>query len=1207
MNVKVSIVASIVGAIMSSASFGTIANNKTINVVKTNSGIKNHVDATSSHTTFQWADKKIKKANLGPVAINEKISVASNDYLNQLTGRSSTKESTLNTVLAKTHNGKRGTKLTKYKQKYAGIEVFNREYNILMDKDFNLISSSGYLTNSTSAQLKNSLLKNADDIFSTPNNAILNAFSDAGGNSIPVSSSIKETKGDYKLYQIDKNNDSGMQLVGTPRTKRVLFESQGELIPSHYVEIEVSEIDTINSQHYGYVIAADSGKVLFKKNLTSHATDFTYRIYADANGKPWDSPHGNVIPALEGTDVDSYKTAAYLTAPLVTLAHSSISTMDPWLPDTATTTEGNNVVAYADIVSPQGFTTGDIIATTTSSFTFDYPYDDTQSETSDDNRKAAIVSLFALNNYLHDDYYDHGFDEASGNAQTSNYGRGGEENDPLNVEVQDFSGTNNANMTTPADGSSPRMQMFLWDNDDGSNQNGVNYGITVTSDSSIGLLSSTTISSFGPSNFTTTSGDLVRFQDATSPINDACSTAINATSLAGNIAIIDRGECDFTEKVTFAQDAGAIAAIIVNNEGGDQTIVLGSGDNDVSAITIPNMSISQNDGETLYTAMSSNTVTLSMFNSFVFQYKGSSFDNAIVAHEWGHYISNRLIGNGAGLNNNQGRSLGEGWADFHALLLLSEEDDALQSGNDKYQAGYSNSSYVRSFVNGIRNYPYSTDMDINPLTFKDIEVSAEVHDSGEVWAAMLWDSYVGLINDDRHTFDEAQSLMKDYLVASYKMTPISPTYTEARDALLSVISANDTDDYDIVLAAFARRGMGVGAISPDRNSTNHQGVIESFSTQPLDFSIDSYVFNADHSSASSGNCSFDGILDTGETASLDFTLVNEKNEILNNIVGQLEVTSGHNVTIENNGTIDFGTLTALGTNTSSPVEITLNQANTADELTFSLSFSDDFVVPEFNLSTFVNFAFESNSLINGNDYTPLDDQTALHDFTENVITSSFDAEGTITRQKWANLDGDYHLRINNNAFPSDVAFETRNFQVSSTSDFSISWFHQFNLEEGFDGGVIEVNVNNTDWVDVLSITGASFEGNGYNTTINANIGTSIAGQTVFSGLSGDTGEIETVNFGTALQGDTVKFRFRISTDDSVGENFGWIIDDINVNGLSSSVFSQQIAGDCVLPVVETVVAEPVAEESSSGGYLGSWLLLLIPAVFLRRRQSNSAE
>lgn len=1213
MNAKVSIIASIVSAAITSVSFQAIANTKTMNVINTNNGMKNHVDATLKRTTFQWADKKIKKANLGPVATSDKVAAASNDYLNQLTGISPIKNSISNTILTKTHHGKHGAKLTKYKQKFADIEVFNREYNILMDKDYNLISASGYLSNNTSTKLKNSLLKNPEAVFGTPDSAIISAFLDVGGNAQSVSVSIKSTTAKYDHFQVDTNNDSGLQLLGTPRAKRILFENEGELLAAHYVEIEVSKINATNSQYYGYVIAAQNGKVLFKNSLTSHAADFSYRIYADANGKPWDSPHGNVIPALPGTAEDSYKTASYLTASLVTLAHSSISTMDPWLPESATTTAGNNVIAYADIVPPQGFTSGDVIATTTGSFTFDYQYDDTQAETSDNNRKAAIVSLFAINNYLHDDFYDHGFDEASGNAQTSNYGRGGEENDALRVEVQDFSGTNNANMSTPADGGSPRMQMFLWDNDNGTNQNGIDYGITVTSDSSIGLLSSTTLSSFGPSNFTTLSGDLVRFEDATSPINDACSSAINTTNLAGNIAIIDRGQCDFTEKVTLAQEAGAIAAIIVNNEGGDQTVVLGSGENDVSAITIPNVSISQNEGQTLYTAMLSNTVTLSMFNAFVHEYKGSSFDNGIVAHEWGHYISNRLIGDGAGLNNNQGRSLGEGWADFHALLLLSEEDDVLQTGNDKYQAGYSNSSYVGSFVNGIRNYPYSTDMAVNPLTFKDIAVSSEIHDSGEVWAVMLWDAYVGLINDNRHTFNEAQSLMKSYLVASYKMTPISPTFTEARDALLSVVSANDDDDYNIILTAFARRGMGIGAISPDRNSTTHEGVVESFSAQPLDFFVDSYIFNADHSSESSSTCSIDGILDVGETASLTFNITNDSDQVLNNVIGQLNVTSGHNVTIENNGVIDFGTLAALGTNTSSPIEITLNQADIADELTLSLSFTDNFVAPEFNFSTFVNFSFEPNSLVNGNDFTPLDDQTALHDFTENVISSSQDAQGTITQQKWANLDGDYYLRINNNTFSSDVAFETRSFEVSAINDFSISWYHLFNFEEHFDGGVVEVSVNNADWVDVLSITGAAFSGNGYNNTINSNTGTSIAGQTVFTGASSTSGEIETINFGSALRGDTVKFRFRVSTDESVGENLGWIIDDINVNGLSSSVFSRQVTGECVLPTVvetpvETVPLESITEESSSGGHIGAWLLLLIPSIFLRRyRQLNTAE
>jgi extracellular elastinolytic metalloproteinase len=75
-------------------------------------------------------------------------------------------------------------------------------------------------------------------------------------------------------------------------------------------------------------------------------------------------------------------------------------------------------------------------------------------------QKASITQLFYDNNYYHDYWYDSGFDEASGNAQASNFGRGGVEGDVLLAEAQDFSGTDNANMATPADGDSPRMQMF---------------------------------------------------------------------------------------------------------------------------------------------------------------------------------------------------------------------------------------------------------------------------------------------------------------------------------------------------------------------------------------------------------------------------------------------------------------------------------------------------------------------------------------------------------------------------------------------------------------------------------------------------------------------------------------------------------------------------------------------------------------------------
>src|SRR5204862_6068246 len=55
-----------------------------------------------------------------------------------------------------------------------------------------------------------------------------------------------------------------------------------------------------------------------------------------------------------------------------------------------------------------------------------------------------------------------GFTEAAGNFQSSNFGRGGLGNDPVQADAQDGGGFNNANMSTPADGSPGRMQMYIF-------------------------------------------------------------------------------------------------------------------------------------------------------------------------------------------------------------------------------------------------------------------------------------------------------------------------------------------------------------------------------------------------------------------------------------------------------------------------------------------------------------------------------------------------------------------------------------------------------------------------------------------------------------------------------------------------------------------------------------------------------------------------
>ena len=75
---------------------------------------------------------------------------------------------------------------------------------------------------------------------------------------------------------------------------------------------------------------------------------------------------------------------------------------------------------------------------------------------------AATLSLFYLSNWYHDFLYHLGFTEAAGNFQADNFGRGGLGGDSLFADAQDGSGTDNANFGTPADGSNPRMQMFLF-------------------------------------------------------------------------------------------------------------------------------------------------------------------------------------------------------------------------------------------------------------------------------------------------------------------------------------------------------------------------------------------------------------------------------------------------------------------------------------------------------------------------------------------------------------------------------------------------------------------------------------------------------------------------------------------------------------------------------------------------------------------------
>ena len=111
------------------------------------------------------------------------------------------------------------------------------------------------------------------------------------------------------------------------------------------------------------------------------------------------------------------------------------------------------------------------------------------------------------------------------------------------------------------------------------------------------------VAAFGPQTFNV-SGQVVLVQDGAglNP-NDGCEPITNAAALAGNIALVDRGNCTFILKAQAAQAAGAIAVIIANNAAGE----LAPGG--AGALGIPCVGISQANGNTLKANLPA-TVTL---------------------------------------------------------------------------------------------------------------------------------------------------------------------------------------------------------------------------------------------------------------------------------------------------------------------------------------------------------------------------------------------------------------------------------------------------------------------------------------------------------------------------------------------------------------------------------------------------------------------
>ena len=153
---------------------------------------------------------------------------------------------------------------------------------------------------------------------------------------------------------------------------------------------------------------------------------------------------------------------------------------------------------------------------------------------------------------------------------------------------------------------------------------------------------------FGPQ-FDGFSGEVANVTD-TDGLTTACVAVDNAANdVTGKVALIDRGACAFTTKAIGAQDAGAIAVIICNNDMENPDDVIALGGSDGCVLTIPTVMLSFNDCQ----AIRVETGVMVSYTAPGLPAAGESFETSIAITD-GTYTVDSITGTGGIFNGSTG-------------------------------------------------------------------------------------------------------------------------------------------------------------------------------------------------------------------------------------------------------------------------------------------------------------------------------------------------------------------------------------------------------------------------------------------------------------------------------------------------------------------------------------------------------------------------
>ena len=569
-----------------------------------------------------------------------------------------------------------------------------------------------------------------------------------------------------------------------------------------------------------------------------------------------------------------------------------------------TITRGNNVHAYEDSQdedeSQNNEPDGGV------NLVFDFPLDLTREP--DSLMESAITNLFYASNYAHDWSYYYGFDEQAGNFQLNNFGKGGRDNDLVEANGLDGEDVGNANFSLTRDGSTGFLQMYKWNGGAGTSFLNIDAPAKIQGSVETGdCIFCPAIGSIA------TTGKVVVTEDLAGNRGDGCEEVLNAADVSGNIALMDRGSCNFVDKVFNAQEAGAIAVIICNYE--NSLSGMSAPPNENREFNIPGLFLERRDCEAMRASIIEGDDVILTFQANVPSNDGpsqlaGSYDNGIIAHEYGHGISSRLTGGPNSLCIFNDEQMGEGWSDFVGLVLTHEPGD---SGADIRGIG----NYVETGDpngRGIRRKPYSTDFAINNHTYNSIRSDRLVpHNLGEVWATMLWDLYWAFIDEYGFNTDWTDKESGNYKAVQLvfdgmKLQGCSPGFVRGRNGILAAdeILFNG-ENQCMIWDVFAKRGLGFFAdegSSDDRNDNT-----ENF--DPIPTCIKEIKITKEMTD----------VIDAGNDIEVEITVINHKEEqvtgttVIDTIPAGASYKEGSsNVEVRSSGNaliFDLGTLSSL--------------------------------------------------------------------------------------------------------------------------------------------------------------------------------------------------------------------------------------------------------------------------------------------------------